>query len=285
MIVNENIFSNQYWEKAWEDDPNTQDKRMKRAGLGDPFAPGFEKWAKNFDKQSFTKEGQQRTKRIMDWIERQTGAFSDLSILDIGAASGVFSVPFAKEGAKVTALEPSPILHDMLKDNAYHFGVTLETINQSFEDARIDELGHHDLVFASMCPAVTTWEAVNKAIDIAQKYVYVSLIAGPKENSIVDEVVAFLDEKSQTMTADMYYLLQLLYVNDYTYETLIERHTQHNDKTLDDVMQQLPQWLKEVEVELDEQQLASVKDYLQDKYGDAIPVITGGKFGKVLIHV
>lgn len=42
-----------------------------------------------------------------------------------------------------------------------------------------------------MCPAVTTWEVVSKAIDIAQKFVYVSLIAGPKENSIVDEVVAF----------------------------------------------------------------------------------------------
>ena len=50
-------------------------------------------------------------------------------------------------------------------------------------------------------------------------------------------------------------------------------------------MQQLPQWLKEVEVELDEQQLASVEHYLRDKYGDTIPVITGGKFGKVLIHV
>lgn len=136
-----------------------------------------------------------------------------------------------------------------------------------------------------MCPAVTTWEAVSKAIDIAQKYVYVSLIAGPKENSIVDEVVAFLDEESQPMTADMCYLLQLLYFNDYTYETLIERHTQHNDKPIEDVMQQLPQWLKEVEVELDEQQLASVEHYLRDKYGDTIPVITGGKFGKVLIHV
>ena len=35
-------------------------------------------------------------------------------------------------------------------------------------------------------------ETVEKAIDIARQYVYVSLIAGPKENSIVDEVVAFL---------------------------------------------------------------------------------------------
>ena len=78
-----------------------------------------------------------------------------------------------------------------------------------------------------MCPAVTTWEAVSKAIDIAQKFVYVSLIAGPKENLNCRRSRGILDEESQPMTADMYYLLQLLYFNDYTYETLIERHTQH----------------------------------------------------------
>ena len=279
------IFSNQFWEEAWKNDENTQDKRMKRAGLGDPHAPGFEKWAENFNKNSFTEESQKRTKRIMEWVEKQTGSFSNLSILDVGAASGVFSIPFAKEGAKVTSLEPSPILHDMLKDNAQHYGVEVATVNQSFEDMSVENIGNHDLVFASMCPAVTTWKAIEKAIDIAQKYVYVSLIAGPKENSIVDEVIAFLGIESQEITADMYYLLQLLYFNDYTYETLIERHTQHNDKSIDDVMQQLPNWLKEVEVELDEQQFASVEQYLRDKYGDNVPVVTGGKFGKVLIHV
>ena len=25
--MTKDIFSNQYWEKAWEDDPNTQDKK------------------------------------------------------------------------------------------------------------------------------------------------------------------------------------------------------------------------------------------------------------------
>ena len=39
-----------------------------------------------------------------------------------------------------------------------------------------------------------------KAIDIAHQYVYVSLIAGPKENSIVDEVVAFLELEPSPMT-------------------------------------------------------------------------------------
>lgn len=284
-ILNDKIFSNQFWESTWENDENTQDKRMKRAGLGNPHTPGFEKWAKNFDKHSFTEESQQRTKRIMNWIETQIGTFNGLSILDIGSASGIFSIPFAKVGAQVTSLEPSPILYDMLQRNAQQYNVTIKTLNESFEETRLDNLGQYDLVFASMCPAVTTWASVNKAIHAAKKYVYVSLIAGPKENSIVDEITTFLDIESKPMTADMYYLLQLLYVNDYTYETLIERHTQQKQKSIDEIMKQLPSWLKEVEVELDDNQLDTVKQYLQDKYGEQIPVVTGGKFGKILIYV
>ena len=52
-MTNENIFDQQFWKEAWDNDPNTQDKRMKRAGLGQPDAPGFEKWAENFNKNSF----------------------------------------------------------------------------------------------------------------------------------------------------------------------------------------------------------------------------------------
>ena len=285
MMVDMNIFDQQFWKDAWDNDPNTQDKRMKRAGLGNPDAPGFEKWAENFNKNSFTEESQKRTKRIMSWIEKQTGAFKNLSILDVGAASGVFSIPFAKEGAKVTSLEPSTVLHEMLKDNAQHYDASIETINQSFESISASDLNNVDFVFASMCPAVTTWEAVQKAIDIANQFVYVSLIAGPKENSIVEKVTAFLEMKPSPMTADMYYLMQLLYCNNYTYDTLIEHHTQHTEKSVEEVMQQLPSWLKEVEIEIDHQQMESIEQYLQDKYGDNVPLTTGGKFGKVLIHL
>ena len=285
MMVDMNIFDQQFWKDAWDNDPNTQDKRMKRAGLGNPDAPGFEKWAENFNKNSFTEESQKRTKRIMSWIENQTGAFKNLSILDVGAASGVFSIPFAKEGAKVTSLEPSTVLHEMLKDNAQHYDASIKTINQSFESISASDLNNVDFVFASMCPAVTTWEAVQKAIDIANQFVYVSLIAGPKENSIVEKVTAFLEMKPSPMTADMYYLMQLLYCNNYTYDTLIEHHTQHTEKSVEEVMQQLPSWLKEVEIEINHQQMESIEQYLQDKYGDNVPLTTGGKFGKVLIHL
>lgn len=284
-MTNNDIFNQQFWKDAWDNDPNTQDKRMKRAGLGDPDSPGFEKWAKNFNENSFTSESQKRTQRIMSWIEKQTGSFENLNILDVGAASGVFSIPFSKEGAKVTSLEPSRVLHDMLINNAQQYDVKINTIKESFEELNTSDVKGIDVVFASMCPAVTTWEAVEKAIDIAQQYVYVSLIAGPKENSIVDEVSAYLNLDPIPMTADFYYLLQLLYCNHYTYETLIERHTQREDKSVDEVMRQLPSWLKEVEIEIDEQQKESIKQYLQDKYGESVPLVTGGKFGKVLITI
>lgn len=42
MMMDMNIFDQQFWKDAWDKDPNTQDKRMKRAGLGKPDAPGFE---------------------------------------------------------------------------------------------------------------------------------------------------------------------------------------------------------------------------------------------------
>lgn len=257
---------------------------MKRAGLGSYDSPGFEKWAINYDRQSFSKDGKARTERIIKWIEQQIPSFNHMTILDVGAASGVFSVPFAQRGASVTAVEPSPLLSELLIKNATTYDVDVNVMTAAFENKTATEIGHHDFVFASMCPAVTDWEAVQKALKIANKYVYVSLMAGPKENKLVDELIEQFNLQSVPTTADMYYLLQLLYVNNYTYQTLIERHTKTTDMTLTDVMNQLPTWFTDFDIAVSTAMLNDIQHYLQDKYGTTIPVTTGGKFGKVLIH-
>ena len=46
----------------------------------------------------------------------------------------------SQKKAKVTSLEPSSILHDMLKDNAQHYGVEIEAINESFENIETTEI-------------------------------------------------------------------------------------------------------------------------------------------------
>ena len=71
---------------------------MKKAGMDQ--AHHFDHRAKSFNEQAFNEEGRQRTKRIMNWLEGQGVTFKDTSILDIGAASGGFTVPFAERGAE-----------------------------------------------------------------------------------------------------------------------------------------------------------------------------------------
>ena len=56
----------------------------------------------------------------------------------------VYLVFLSQKGAKVTSLEPSTVLHEMLKDNA-HYDASIETINQSFESISASDLNNVDL--------------------------------------------------------------------------------------------------------------------------------------------
>ncbi|GEK34577.1 class I SAM-dependent methyltransferase [Kurthia sibirica] len=285
MVNQLQVFNQQYWETAWRDDPNTSLKRMKKAGLGSNQSEGFANWAKNFDNSSFNKEGVKRTERIIKWVENQINSFEGLSVLDIGAASGVFSIPFAKRGAIVSSLEPSPLLSSMLKVNANNHSVDVNIMNQPFEELNSINSERFDLVFASMCPAITDWDAVKKALRLSKKYFYVSLMAGPKENQLIEELLSALNLKGENTSSDMYYLLQLLYLNNYTYQTLIERHQKTVNMTIDEVVNNLEIWFVDYNIELNNDQKDEAVNYLTRTYGKKIPVTTGGKFGKILVHL
>lgn len=279
------IFNPKYWEQAWKEDPNTSLKRMKKAGLGTYQSEGFATWAKKFDANSFNEEGVKRTERIIKWIESQINSFEGLSVLDVGAASGVFSIPFAKRGASVSSLEPSPLLNTMLKKNAKKNYVNVDIISQPFEEYEPANSEGFDFVFASMCPAITDWDVVKKALSLSNKYLYVSLMAGPKENQLIEELLSVLNVKGENTSSEMYYLLQLLYLNNYTYQTLIERHHKTVNTSIDGVVHNLETWFLDYNIVLNNTQKTEAVDYLTLTYGEKVPVTTGGKFGKVLIHL
>ena len=126
--MEENLFKQQVWKWAWNNDPNTSLSIMQRLSQGNFHTEEFKKWAKSYDENSFSYEGRQRSNRILTWIEKQVGSFKDMAVLDIGAASGVFSIPFVEKGANVTAIESSPDLAIMLENNAKHYSVQVEVI-------------------------------------------------------------------------------------------------------------------------------------------------------------
>ncbi|KAB7671287.1 class I SAM-dependent methyltransferase [Bacillus sp. B1-b2] len=279
------LFNQEYWEKAWKTDPNTSLKRMKKAGLDSFESEGFATWARNFDASSFNAEGVMRTERIIKWIENQIHSFKGLTVLDVGAASGVFSIPFSKRGAIVSSLEPSTILSSLLKENAKNSSIHLDIINQPFEEFNPSINVGYDFVFASMCPAMTDWDAVKKALSLSNKYFYVSLMAGSKENQLIEELMSVLDIKGENTSSEMFYLLQLLYLNNYKYQSLIERHQKTINMNVDEVVNNLETWFIDYNITLNDAQKSEAVNYLNSTYKEKIPVTTGGKFGKVLVYL
>ena len=285
--MEENLFKQQVWKSAWNHDPNTSLRIMQRLGQGDYQADEFIKWAKSYDKNSFSYEGRQRSNRILTWIENQVGSFKDMTVLDIGAASGVFSIPFVEKGANVTAIEPSPDLAIMLENNAKHYSVQVEVIQKPFEVISTDKHNQsYDLVFASMCPAIKDWDMVEKALSCAKKYCYISMMAGPKENHLMDELLLNIGLKPREIgSSDMAYLQQLLYLRGYSYQTLIEKQMKTVKIDVDSAVDNLTDWFIEYGIPLEEKLLRKSEEYLRKTYEDEISLRMGGRFGKVLVHL
>ncbi|UFJ39460.1 class I SAM-dependent methyltransferase [Brevibacillus humidisoli] len=287
-MMNE-LFHAAIWEKAWKDDPDTSAKKMQKAGI-EP-ARAFDHKARAFNEQSFNEEGRKRTKRIMNWLEGQGVRFKNASVLDIGAASGVFSVPFAERGAHVTAVEPSLALVELLEENIATFAEDkVKIVPEPFEDIDVQARGWShafDLVFVSMCPVILNWESVEKVLHCARQFCYISMSAGSIENSLVNEIWPLVtDQPLKTENAEMGYLLHLLYLKGYSYESLISRETKTTEVSREAALQEVMTWLRNHGLPVDDRNRKTVADYLEQTYPSGKVVVRqSGRFGKVLIRL
>lgn len=287
-IMND-FFHEAAWEKAWKDDRNTDVNKMKTAGI-EP-AKAFDHKARSFNEQSFNEEGRKRTKRIMNWLEGQGVRFANASVLDIGAASGVFSVPFAERGARVTAVEPSLPLVELLEQNIATFAEDMvKIVPEPFEHIDVEARGWSrafDLVFVSMCPVILDWGSVEKVLHCARQFCYISMPAGSTAYSLVNEIwPLFTDRPFQTDHSAMGYLLHLLYLKGYTYESLITRESKTMEITIEAALQEAMTWLRNHGLPVDDRNRKTIADYLEQTYPSGKVVIRqSGRFGKVLIRL
>jgi 2-polyprenyl-3-methyl-5-hydroxy-6-metoxy-1,4-benzoquinol methylase len=283
------FFNAAIWEKAWKDESDLKINRMKKNGI-DPTR-SFDHKAKTFNEQSFNEEGRKRTKRIMNWLEGQGVRFENASLLDIGAASGVFSVPFAERGARVTAVETSPPLIELLEENISNFAEDqMKIVPVPFEDIDVEAKGWNqafDLVFASMSPVIHNWESVEKVLQCARKFCYISMPVIPAEHSLVNEIWPLITgQPYHTKLMEMGYLLHLLYLKGYAYESLITREANTTEVSREAALQEAMTWLGHHRLPVDERNQNIIADYLEQTYPSGKVVIhEGGRFGKVLIQL
>lgn len=278
------------WEKAWKDDQTTGVNLMKSAGIEPRFTFGAIA-AQNYNEQSFNDEGRRRSARIIGWLENQGVNFNGASVLDIGAASGIFSIPFAQRGADVTAVEPSLPFTELLEHNNQKWADgKVKIVRAAFEDMDTKTLCWNqafDFVFVSMCPAITDWEMVEKVISCARKFCYISLAAGPKEHSLTLEILPLLNHSyNKHQNSEMMYLLQLLYLKGYAFHSLVTKEMKARVVSRAEAIQEVLHWLNFYNYPVDENTQAIIEDYLDQTYpGKTIPIKQGGRFGKVLIQL
>ncbi|SFM35742.1 methyltransferase, FkbM family [Paenibacillus sp. 1_12] len=283
------FFNAANWEKAWKDESDLKINRMKKNGI-DPTR-SFDQKAKTFNEQSFSEEGRKRTKRIVNWLEGLGVRFENASVLDIGAASGVFSVPFAERGARVTAVETSPPLIELLEENISNFAEDqVKIVPIPFEDIDVEAKGWnqaYDLVFVSMSPVIHNWESVEKVLQCARKFCYISMPIIPAEHSLVNEIWPLITgQPYHTKLTEMGYLLHLLYLKGYAYESLITREAKTTEVSREAALQEALTWLGHHRMPVDEQNRNIIADYLEQAYPSGKVVIhEGGRFGKVLIQL
>lgn len=283
------FFNAAVWEKAWKDESDLKLDRIKRNGI-DPTR-SFDHKAKKFNEQSFSEEGRERSRRIMNWLEGQGVRFENASVLDIGAASGVFSVPFAERGARITAVETSPPLIELLEENTSNFAEDqVKIVPLPFENIDVQARGWSqafDLVFVSMSPVIHNWESVEKLLQCSRKYCYISMPVVPTEHSLVNEIWPLVTGQIyQSKLTEMGYLLHLLYLGGYAYESLITREAKTKEVSGEAALQEAMTWLRHHRLPADEQNRSIIADYLEQAYPSGKVVIQeGGRFGKVLIRL
>jgi SAM-dependent methyltransferase len=283
------FFNEAIWEKAWKNDPYTSINKMKNAGIVPTRA--FDHNAKSFNEQAFSEEGKQRTKRIISWIEGLGVKFEGSTILDIGAASGGFSVPFAERGADVTAVEPCLPLAELLQANT--IGLTngkATVVTEPFEDIDVEAKGWKnafDFVFVSMCPVIVDWESVEKVLSCARQYCYISLAAGSRVNSLMNEVWPLVtDQPFKAEHLEMGYLLHLLYLKGYSYESLITKEMKSTEVSHIEALKEVMTWLGIHGLPADDRNREIVAAYLERAYPSGkVTIHQGGRYGKVLVRL
>lgn len=283
------LFDSAVWEKAWKEDPYTGVNKMKRAGI-DP-AHSFDSSAESFNKEVFSEEGRQRARRIMNWLEDQGVEFSGSSVLDIGAASGGFSVPFAERGADVTAVETSLPLVELLQQNSSALvNGAVKVVHEPFENIDLEAKGWErafDLVFVSMCPVLVDWASVERVLSCARAFCYMSLAVGSREHSLVDEVWPLVtDRPRKTEYLEMIYLTQLLLLKGYSYQSLVTREVKTTTLPKEAAFHDTIKWLNMHGMTVDERVRGIVSRHLDHHYPtDEVPLRQGGSFGKVLVRL
>ncbi|HII80180.1 MAG TPA: methyltransferase domain-containing protein, partial [Methanosarcina sp.] len=119
------------------------------------MAEFWNKRSENYSRNIEKDQRKKRTDEILEFLEEAGFSPEGSRVLDIGCGPGTLSLPLARLGAEVTALDISSGMLNKLKDSVKKESLPVDVIECSWWTADIDELGFRnkfDLVIVSNIP-------------------------------------------------------------------------------------------------------------------------------------
>lgn len=201
----------QCWNKYAESGANILDE----CRMADMWNKRSGSYAKN------TENGgrQKKADEILEFLEECGFNPRGAKILDIGCGPGTLSIPLAKLGADVTALDISSGMLERLKDAVKQESLPIHVMECSWWTADIDALGFRnefDLVIASMTPGIKDAENFDRMMACSKKYCYYSNFLRREEDSSYREIRrSILGENLENIMSGAVFPIMYLYLSGY----------------------------------------------------------------------
>jgi SAM-dependent methyltransferase len=262
------IGSAGFWNRAWKERTTDRPKKPESEGR---------------------RKADNRATVILDLLGGSGFCVKNARILDIGCGPGPLALPLAKAGAKVTALDISSEALRYVREKAESGGNKIETIECSWWDADIDDLGlrnRFDLVIASMTPSIKDLETFNRMAECSKRYCYYSGSLPGGRNMALQEIYKTIlgpdfPPKREGGPWFLYYFMYL-YLNGYQPLVRIHHHRQRKDEEWEEAAGQAIRYVDRIKPCTTALQ-KKIRNYYQERSVDGkVPVRSDGYMGMMV---
>lgn len=215
--VNSDPVQPVFWQQAWKAARKNSISERRNIRSDQEIMKYWNQVASEYDQVHSDCKKNRRVERIINLLQKEKYITRETKILDIGCGTGTYSLPFAEICKKVTALDGAEEMCRHLERKVSKYDIdNLEVLHRMWEDVDLEKeflLKQHDLVFASMTPAVFDFETLEKMNQASLESCCLIFWAKDGTNQVIKDLwkEIFNEDVAGYNTATIIYPFNLLY--------------------------------------------------------------------------
>ena len=267
MQQNDNVI-------AWADFWARSTFNPMKLGNEDQMAEKWNRRSENFGKTMGTDARRKRTERVLGFL-KDGGFFANgAKVLDIGCGTGSLSLPLARMGAVVTALDISSGMLKKVEKTAKEENLNIQIIEGSWWSTDIATLGlagQFDLVIAARTPAIRDAQCLDRMKACSRNYcLYIGFIK-KNGNNVRRDISRLIFKKNDYTgnTTSMFFPFMYLYLAGYQPQVCVNFRKKKEECPWEQAAENAIEFFS-CEREFDEQTKKQIRDYFKSSAIDGI---------------